>query len=50
LASTGFEGFGHYCTRRAQHQRPAKSLTWTSIDHMAFFDAFHFDGQKPGFP
>jgi fermentation-respiration switch protein FrsA (DUF1100 family) len=37
-----FEGFEYYCTPRAQHPRSAKSLTWTSIDHMAFFDAFRF--------
>jgi fermentation-respiration switch protein FrsA (DUF1100 family) len=35
-----FEGFEYYCTARAQHPRSAKSLTWSSIDHMAFFDAF----------
>jgi fermentation-respiration switch protein FrsA (DUF1100 family) len=35
-----FEGFEYYCTARGQHPRSAKSLTWTSIDHMAFFDAF----------
>jgi fermentation-respiration switch protein FrsA (DUF1100 family) len=40
----GFEGFEYYCTPRAQHPRSAKSLTWTSIDHMAFFDAFRFVG------
>jgi fermentation-respiration switch protein FrsA (DUF1100 family) len=37
-----FEGFEYYCTPRAQHPRSAKALTWTSIDHMAFFDAFRF--------
>jgi uncharacterized protein len=37
-----FEGFEYYCTARAQHPRSAKSLTWSSIDHMAFFDAFRF--------
>jgi uncharacterized protein len=40
----GFEGFEYYCTPRAQHPRSAKSLPWTSIDHMAFFDAFRFVG------
>jgi uncharacterized protein len=40
----GFEGFEYYCTPRAQHPRSAKSLTWTSVDHMAFFDAFRFVG------
>jgi uncharacterized protein len=37
-----FEGFEYYCTARAQHPRSAKFLTWTSIDHMASFDAFRF--------
>jgi fermentation-respiration switch protein FrsA (DUF1100 family) len=37
-----FEGFEYYCTARAQHPRSAKFLTWSSIDHMAFFDAFRF--------
>jgi fermentation-respiration switch protein FrsA (DUF1100 family) len=37
-----YEGFEYYCTARAQHPRSAKFLTWTSIDHMAFFDAFRF--------
>jgi fermentation-respiration switch protein FrsA (DUF1100 family) len=37
-----FEGFEYYCTPRAQHPRSAKFLTWTSIDHIAFFDAFRF--------
>jgi fermentation-respiration switch protein FrsA (DUF1100 family) len=37
-----FEGFEYYCTPRAQHPRSAKFLTSTSIDRMAFFDAFRF--------
>jgi fermentation-respiration switch protein FrsA (DUF1100 family) len=37
-----FEGYEYYCTARAQHPRSAKFLTWTSIDHIAFFDAFGF--------
>jgi uncharacterized protein len=37
-----FEGFEYYCTARGQHPRSAKSLTWSSVDHMAFFDAFRF--------
>jgi uncharacterized protein len=37
-----FEGFEYYCTPRAQHPRSAKVLTWTSVDHIAFFDAFGF--------
>jgi hypothetical protein len=40
----GFEGFEYYCTPRAQHPRSAKSFTWTSVDHMASFDAFRFIG------
>jgi hypothetical protein len=39
-----YEGFEYHCTPRAQHPRSAKALTWTSIDHMAFFDAFRFVG------
>ena len=38
----GFEGFEYYRTDRAQHPRSAKSLTWSSIDHMVSFDAFRF--------
>jgi fermentation-respiration switch protein FrsA (DUF1100 family) len=37
-----FEGFEYYCTPRGQHPRSAKFLTSTSIDCMAFFDAFRF--------
>jgi uncharacterized protein len=37
-----FEGFEYYCTARAQHPRSAKFLTWSSIHHMASFDAFRF--------
>jgi len=40
----GFEGFEYYCTPRAQHPRSATSFTWTSVDHMASFDAFRFVG------
>ncbi|CAM5465117.1 alpha/beta hydrolase [Streptomyces aurantiogriseus] len=36
----GFEGFEYYRTDRAQHPRSAKFLTWSSVDHLAFFDAF----------
>jgi uncharacterized protein len=35
-----YEGWEYYCTPRAQHPRSAKFLTWSSVDHMAFFDAF----------
>lgn len=37
-----FEGWQYYCTDRAQHPRSAKSFTWTSVDHIAQFDAFRF--------
>jgi fermentation-respiration switch protein FrsA (DUF1100 family) len=37
-----WEGYEYYCTPRAQHPRSTKALTWSSIDHMAFFDAFRF--------
>jgi hypothetical protein len=46
----GFEGFEYYCTPRAQHPRSAKFLPWSSIDHMAVFDAFGpvgLIGQRP---
>ncbi|WP_316528176.1 alpha/beta hydrolase [Kitasatospora brasiliensis] len=36
------EGWEYYCTPRAAHPRSAKSLTWSSVDRMAFFDAFRF--------
>ena len=45
-----YEGWEYYCTPRAQHPRSAKFLTWSSIDHIAFFDAFRFAGligQRP---
>jgi fermentation-respiration switch protein FrsA (DUF1100 family) len=37
-----WEGYEYYCTPRAQHSRSLKALTWSSIDHVAFFDAFRF--------
>jgi fermentation-respiration switch protein FrsA (DUF1100 family) len=46
----GAEGFEYYCTPRAQHPRSAKSLTWTSVDRLATFDAFSpipLIGQRP---
>jgi hypothetical protein len=43
-ASTPSRGFEYYCTARGQHPCSAKSLTWSSVDHMAFFDAFRFVG------
>jgi len=36
----GYEGWEYYCTPRAEHPRSAKSLTWSSVDHIATFDAF----------
>ncbi|MFD7481584.1 MULTISPECIES: alpha/beta hydrolase [Streptomyces] len=36
------EGCEYYCSDRAQHPRSAKSFTWSSVDRMAFFDAFRF--------
>ena len=35
-----YEGWEYYCTPRAQHPRSAKSLTWSSVDTIATFDAF----------
>jgi len=46
----GLDGFDYYRTPRAQHPRSAQFLTWTSIDHMAIFDAFTavpLIGQRP---
>ncbi|MEU4420291.1 alpha/beta hydrolase [Actinoplanes sp. NPDC024001] len=36
----GYEGFEYYCTPRGGHPRSTKRLTWTSIDHLALFDAW----------
>jgi fermentation-respiration switch protein FrsA (DUF1100 family) len=46
----GLEGFEYYISGPTAHPRSAKFLTWSSIDHMAFFDAFRFVnliGQRP---
>jgi uncharacterized protein len=46
----GAEGFEYYRTPRAEHPRSAQFLTWSSIDHMAMFDAFSavgLIGQRP---
>jgi fermentation-respiration switch protein FrsA (DUF1100 family) len=46
----GVDGFEYYRTPRAQHPRSASFFTWTSIDHMAIFDAFvavPLIGQRP---
>jgi uncharacterized protein len=37
-----FEGWEYYCTERAYHQRSAKFFTWSSLDRIAYFDAFRF--------
>lgn len=37
-----FEGWEYYCTDRAAHPRSAKSYTWSSLDRIAYFDAFRF--------
>ena len=37
-----FEGWEYYCTPRAGHPRSAKAFTWSSVDHLATFDAFRF--------
>jgi uncharacterized protein len=36
------DGYQYYCTPRGHHRRSAKFLTWSSVDRMAFFDAFRF--------
>lgn len=36
----GLEGFEYYCTPRGQHPRSMKLMAWSSIDRLAFFDAF----------
>ena len=38
----GLEGFEYYISGPTAHPRSAKFLSWSSIDHMAFFDAFRF--------
>jgi uncharacterized protein len=46
----GLEGFEYYISGPTAHPRSAKFLTWSSVDHMAFFDAFRFVnliGQRP---
>jgi hypothetical protein len=46
----GLEGFEYYISAPTAHPRSAKFLTWSSIDHIAFFDAFRFVnliGQRP---
>ncbi|UKD58057.1 alpha/beta hydrolase [Amycolatopsis sp. FU40] len=35
-----YEGWEYYRTPRGAHPRSAKTLTWDSIDRLAFFDAF----------
>lgn len=36
------EGYEYYRTDRGLHPRSAKSFTWSSVDRIAFFDAFRF--------
>ncbi|MEV7991264.1 alpha/beta hydrolase [Streptomyces sp. NPDC086077] len=38
----GYEGYEYCCTDRAQHPCSTKFLPWSSIDHLATFDAFRF--------
>jgi fermentation-respiration switch protein FrsA (DUF1100 family) len=38
----GLEGWQYYRTERAAHPRSATSFVWSSVDRMAFFDAFRF--------
>jgi hypothetical protein len=35
-----YEGWEYYRTHRARHPRSATVLTWSSVDRIAFFDAF----------
>ena len=37
-----FEGREYYCTARGFHPRSAKRFTWSSLDRIAYFDAFRF--------
>jgi uncharacterized protein len=37
-----FEGWEYYSTDRAYHPRSAKAFTWTSLDRIAYFEAFRF--------
>src|SRR3984893_361139 len=37
-----FEGWEYYCTDRAYHPRSAKVFTRSSLDRIAYFDAFRF--------
>jgi fermentation-respiration switch protein FrsA (DUF1100 family) len=46
----GFEGFEYYRTDRGRHPRSAQYLTWSSVERMAYFDAFScagLIGQRP---
>ncbi|GAA3690294.1 alpha/beta hydrolase [Nonomuraea antimicrobica] len=38
--SHAYEGWEYYRTPRAAHPRSARSLTWSSVDRIAAFDAF----------
>jgi uncharacterized protein len=37
-----FEGWEYYCTERGYHPRSAKFFTFSSLDRIAYFDAFRF--------
>ncbi|NLR66321.1 alpha/beta hydrolase [Chitinophaga varians] len=37
-----YEGWKYYCTSQGQHPRSAKTFTWSSVEHIAGFDAFRF--------
>ncbi|TFW21552.1 alpha/beta hydrolase [Duganella callida] len=37
-----YEGWEYYCTPRGEHPRARKTLTWSSVDRIAGFDAFRF--------
>ena len=46
----GLEGFEYYISGPTAHPHSAKFLTWSSVNHMAFFEAFRFVsliGQRP---
>jgi fermentation-respiration switch protein FrsA (DUF1100 family) len=38
------EGFEYYISGPTRHPRSARFLTWSSVDHMAVFDALRFAG------
>lgn len=42
LGLHGYEGWKYYCTAPYEHPRSAKTFTWSSVEHIAGFDAFRF--------